>query len=94
MRAFKKVAFLFCSTVLAAGCLLPSEQNVKSEFLDRYPESKIYGMELIFEQGDKAVYLVTVETKEISEKAKYDFALKRSYGFWSWCDDQTERKCK
>lgn len=54
--AFKKVAFLFCSTVLAGGCLLPSEHNVKSEFLDRYPGSKVYEMELIFEQDNKVVY--------------------------------------
>jgi hypothetical protein len=74
---------------------VPSYNTVKKEFLDRYPDSKIHELELIFEQDGRVVYLVTAETNELSERAKYDFALKRWYGTWKWCDDQTaDRQCK
>ena len=76
------------------ACSTPSEGTVRREFADRYPKTKVTNVELIFEQDGVAVYLVTAEWKGISEEGQYDFALKRSYGSWSWCDDQTERKCK
>lgn len=88
-------ATLITCILATIGCSVPSDNTVKKEFLDRYSDSKIHELELIFEQDGRVVYLVTAETKELSERAKYDFALKRSYGIWKWCDDQTaDRQCK
>ena len=91
----RRVKFTLIATLLAlcVACATPSDGTVRHEFAERYPQSKVTNIELIFEQDGVVVYLVTAEVKGISEEGKFDFVLKRTYGSWSWCDDQTERKC-
>lgn len=89
-----KFALITTFLALSFACFTPGDGTVRREFAERYPKSKITKIELIFEQDGIAVYLVTAKMQEVSEEGKFDFALKRSYGTWSWCDDQTERKCK
>jgi hypothetical protein len=79
---------------LGLSCSTPSDGTVRSEFNDRYPKATVKQSELIFEQDGVAVYRVIAEVQGISGEAEYDFALKRHNGMWSWCDDQTERKCR
>jgi len=76
------------------SCATPSDGTIRREFAERYPKSTIKNIELISDQDGVVVYLVTAEVKGVSEEAMYDFALRRQYGIWSWCEDQTERKCK
>ncbi len=75
-------------------CSTPSDGTVRSEFHNRYPNSEIVNIELIFEQDAVAVYLIKARQKGQSEELTYDFALKRSMGTWQGCDDRTERNCK
>lgn len=95
-RTSSSLKFALIATFLALGfaCSTPSDRTVLHEFAERYPISKVTNIELIFEQDGIAVYLVTAEINGISEEGKFEFALKRSYTSWSWCDDQTERKCE
>jgi hypothetical protein len=72
---------------------IPSEETVKREFLVRYPKAKISNLELIFEQDGGVVYLVTAKEDDGAVEGKYDFALRRSNGLWSWCDDRTNNPC-
>lgn len=89
-----KLTLIATLSTFCVACATPSVSTVRREFADQYPRTKVTNVELIFEQDGVADYLVMAESTGISEEGKYDFALKRSWGSWSWCDDQTERKCK
>lgn len=89
-----KGIFLICVlSIFCSSCMLPSDSTVRSEFLNRYPQTEIISTELIFEQDNKAVYLVKYKKSDDQEMLTSDFALKRETLAWKWCDDQTERMC-
>lgn len=89
-----RLVFLSIFAAFSFACSTPSDATVRREFGDRYAGAKVEHIELIFERDGVATYLVIAEMKGISDDGTFDFSLRRSYGlFWSWCDDQSERKC-
>jgi hypothetical protein len=76
------------------ACDLPSNEIVKKEFLDKNLGMEVANIELIFEQDNNVVYLISYKKSPSSEIQKQDFAMKSIRGKWQWCDDNTEQKCK
>jgi hypothetical protein len=74
----KKLAGLLVGNFLifAMSCFTPTNAIVRSEFLERHPESEIVNTELIFEQDGRVVYIVSSRLKGNANVLKYDFALK------------------
>ena len=89
-----RILLVFTLSAFCFACMLPSDSIVKSEFLGRNPNTEIVSTELIFEQDKVAVYLIKYKEKNNQNILTSDFALKRENLGWSWCDDQTEKKCK
>ncbi|HMV47233.1 MAG TPA: hypothetical protein PLD20_06540 [Blastocatellia bacterium] len=67
---------------------------MKKEFAARYPNAEVTHVEMIFEQDNNAVYLVSFKEKSSQEIRKQDFGMRYINGKWQWCDDRTDRKCK
>jgi hypothetical protein len=90
----KRGLFIAVLAFFFLACELPSNELIKKEFLDKNPGVEVTNIELIFEQDDNVVYLISYEKSSSKEITKQDFAMKSIRGKWQWCDDKTERKCK
>jgi hypothetical protein len=76
------------------ACGLPSDQDVKREFVAQSPNTEVTHIELIFEQDNNVVYLISFKEKSSQEIRKQVFAMRYIKGKWQSCDDRTDRKCK
>lgn len=99
-KIWLSAGFVLLGILVFAGIVLleivrstPSEETVKREFLFRYPNATIRNVELIFEQDESVLYLVTAREDKAPEEGKYDVGFLRSSGTWAWCDDQTDNPC-
>lgn len=86
--------FIFVLSFCFAACSLPSEAEVKKELAAQYPNTEVTHIELIFEQDNNAVYLISFKEKPSQEIRKRDFGMRYINGKWQSCDDRTDRKCK
>ena len=90
----QRYLFIFVLCFWFAACNLPSNTEVKKEFAAQYPNTEVIHIELIFEQDNNAVYLVSFKEKSSQEIRKQDFGMRYKNGKWQSCDDRTDRKCK
>lgn len=90
----KRGLFIAALAFFFLACYLPSNEIVKKEFLDKNPGVEVTNIELIFEQDNNVVYLISYKISTSPEIQKQDFALHAARGKWQWCDDNTERKCR
>ncbi len=90
----KRGLFIAVLAFFFLACDLPSNEIVKREFLDKNPGVEVINIELVFEQDNNVVYLISYKKSASPEIKKQDLALHAARGKWQWCDDNTERKCK
>jgi hypothetical protein len=105
MKIIKKLLLILVFLLLSGGLWfylehsLPSNESVKQEFLKQnsnFEEVEFISVSLIFEQVEKDVltYLVKFKEPNSNEIKMHGLSVKQDWNFqWSWCDDQTERKC-
>lgn len=91
---WQRYLFVFVFSFCFVACGLPSNAEVNKEFAARYPDTEVTHIELIFEQDNNAVYLVSFKEKPSQEIRKKDIGMRYLNGKWQWCDDRTDRKCK
>lgn len=76
---------------------MPLESTVRSQFLERYPNSEIISQECIFDFEPKPVLLYLIQYREAGrEETKLgEIRMKQKWNStWEWCDDHSERPCK